>query len=315
MGLLYGVHENVDPAGTVKRLGGNATRDFTPGVIGPRDLVKAATAVCAPSWKAGLTSVWSFKPLPADVASGRWRPFVEEFGRFLADSPDKRTVVVPWHEGENDVPKWFRDADAYVRMFDTVAGWLRSTHPGVVIAHAALAYRYGDGKGIDDKMARRWRTSADLHCVDIYSGRTNPLETILPELSSYRRWREHVAGDSPWGVTERGWTCQKHDFGRRAATISREAEWLAAQALQPEIYLLWNTGGSEGDAGLVLDNTAEIAAKGLLTRHARRVEGRIGGVLGLRAAAGNAVVPGGDAAAMQPRRVTCPRCAHEFPLP
>lgn len=348
MALLFGVHEDTDPAHTVARVGGNASRVFTPGVLSPRDLVKAATAVCAPSWAAGVTAVWSFKPNPADVASGAFKPYVTELGAYLRANPANRTVVVIWHEPENDVGQWFGSAADFVRMFDTVAGWLRAAHPAVTCCHAALAYRYGDGRDITDRVAPTWRTSADLHCVDVYSGRTNPLDTILPELSGYRRWRQYVAGTGRWGVTERGWTIGTLGKGgtaaQRSAAMAREAAWLAAlpAAQQPEIYLLWSSGGTENDTGLVFDPTADAVARSITGTYAARAaataqatawaaaNGVAAGTAAIDAnppaatppaaipPAGNVagVVPAGPAhagqgptAATQTREVTCPLCA------
>lgn len=275
MALLFGVHEDADPAQTVARVGGNATRVFTPGIIGARDLVKAATAVCTPSWNAGVTAVWSFKPDPAQVASRAWKPYVTDLGAFLRDRPQNKTVVVVWHEPENDLDR-LGSAAGFVRMFDTVAGWLRAAHPGVTTCHAALGYRYGDGRDITDRVAPTWRTSADLHCIDVYSGRSNPIDTILPELSSYRRWRRYVAQGSRWGVTERGWTIGTIGKGgtsvQRSAAMAREAAWLAGlpTAQQPEVYLLWSTGGTENDRGLIFDAGAEQAARTITGHYARR---------------------------------------------
>jgi hypothetical protein len=318
MALLFGVHENVDPAATVARVGGNATRVFTAGVIGPKDLVKEVSAKCGPTWAAGQTAVWSFKPLPEAVRSGAWRKQVEALGQFLRDNPAKRTVVVIWHEPENDVPKWFANAGEFVALFDTVAGWLRGKHPSVVVAHAALAYRYGDGIDITDRTAPSWRTSADVHCIDIYSGRSHNLDTILPDLPAYRRWREFVARDSRWGVTERGWSIGKMGKGgssaTRVAAMSREATWLQSlpQEQQPEIYLLWNTGGTENDDGLVFDAGAEQVARTINLSYAARAVARIAaGAAAAAAATGAATGAAGAVAgpAAQTRQVTCPLCA------
>lgn len=313
MAYLFGVHENIDPAVTVRRVGGNATRVFSSGVLDPRDLVKEAGLRCGATWAAGQTAVWSFKPNPGAVASGAWRPYVEALGSYLHANPGKQTVIVIWHEPENDVPKWFDSPEAFVRMFNTVAGWLRGKHPSVVVAHAALAYRYGDNRGITDAIAPRWRTSADVHCVDIYSGRSNPLDTILPELSSYRRWRKFVARDSRWGVTERGWTVagKGGNNALRAATMAREAAWLQSLGADaPEIYLLWNTGGTEGDPGLVLCPQGEKVAKAMTTQLAATAAARIAKAAAAASAAtgtaaGNAA---GGAPGPQTRAMSCPLC-------
>lgn len=303
MALLFGVHENIDPAATVARVGGNATRVFTPGVIAPRDLIKETTAKCGPTWAAGQTAVWSLKPDPASVANSAWRRPVEDLADFLRDNPAKKTLVVIWHEPENDTGSFARPED-FVRLFDTFAGWLRGKNPQVLTAHAALAYRYGDNIDITDAVAPRWRTSADIHCADVYSGRSNPLDTTLPELSAYRRWRTLVARDSRWGITERGWTIST--TGKNAGTpaqrvnaMTREAAWLQAlpAAAQPDIYLLWNTGGTENDGGLVFDADADKAARLLTTACAAAIH------------AVPAPSPAPAAPGKQAHTITCPLCA------
>lgn len=278
MGLLFGVHDNDKPTGTAARFGVNvlnATRLFAAGPVQPLppgDLVAKLTGSCAAAWAAGWTAVWSFKPDPAAVKSGAWRPHVEALGQYLAAHPEKKTIVVIWQEPENDVPKFFARPEDFVSMFDTVARWLRDAWPAGVVAQVAMAYRYADGVDITDAVAPRWRTSADIHLVDAYSGRSMPLNTILPELSGYRRWRKFVAGDDPWGVGERGWTCKPAESGPRAAAMERERQWLAANP--PAVYLLWNTAGTEGDPGLIFDGPAEGAA-GRILRTLADVDARV----------------------------------------
>lgn len=317
--LLFGVHENNDPAHTAGRVGGNATRTFTSGVIGPRDLIKEVQAKCGPTWKAGQTAVWSVKPNPDQVRSNAWRaPFVD-LAAYLREHPENRTLVVPWHEPENDVPKLFSDAADFVRLFETVAGWIRGANAGLPVVHAALGYRYA--AQLDDAGARAWRTSADIHCLDIYSGRSNPLATILPELIGYRRWREQVVGDDDWGITERGWTITPLPDGKgggtsaqRQAAMAREAAWLQAQAPDlPQVYLLWNTAGTEGDQGLVFDAPAEQVAKAMTAQYAAAAAIRAANAAAgatITAAKAVAAAAAVAAAGVPVRRtVTCPLCA------
>jgi hypothetical protein len=308
MALLFGIHENQAPADTAARTGGTTTRAFTNGVIAPKDLIKVIINACAPAWQADQTAVWSFKPDPRFVRSGQWRGPIEALGRWLKAHPQNKTVVVIWHEPENDVPEYFADADAFVRMFNTVAGWLRGVHPQVTICHAALGYRYADKVpgGITDATAGRWRTTADLHCIDIYSGRSNPLGKILPELSGFRRWRQYVAPYT-WGVTERGFAAATRDRAasdERVATIAREADWLVGNL--PVMYLLWNTEGTEGDPKLVFDAPAERAATALLARLATAGAGtgRAGGAPPAAPAPAPVAAPAGQ--------VRCPSCGNRF---
>lgn len=301
MALLFGVHEETDhtnPTATVTRLGGNATRVFTGGTLAPQSLIAKIEAVSLPSWKAGLTAVWSFKPGTGDVFNGKWRAPVEELADYLKAHPDRKTVVIPWHEPENDDKSFPRGGVDFVRMFELVAGWMRGRHPKVVLAHAALAYRYA--RQLDDKQAATWRTSADVHCADVYSGRSFPLTAILPEHPGYQRWRRCVARDSAWGITERGWTIDAPgEQAVRAASMAREAAWLAGQRDQPEWYLLWNTGGTEGDKGLKFDSGAERVASTITRQYATTAIAR---------AAAAAMVATGQASNAPTTSVACPLC-------
>lgn len=303
MALLSGIHDLQAPAPAPAGLRlvehtparGNAGRDFTPNVLSPtHDLVKKMINACSATWAAGQTAVWSFKPDPNSVRSGAWRAPVQAVAAYLRDHPELATVVIPWHEPEND----FATPEQYVSLFEAVAGWMRETWPAVVLAQASLAYRYGNIKGgISDADAPRWRTSADIVCIDIYSGRTNPLATILPELASFQRWFTHVAenGRRRWGVTERGWTITGNNgAAARAATIAREAAWLASLDTPPEIYLVWNTPGAEDDKGLVLDATADSAALQLTAA--------------LRQRQHPAVPPSITGAGEHRHTITCPLC-------
>jgi hypothetical protein len=295
--MLLGVHENADPAVTAKMVPGhNTTRLFVPGVILPRDLVAQVQADCGPTWAAGQTAVWSFKPRPDQVANGKWRKPVQDLAAYLqANAAGARTIVVIWHEPENDVPKWFPTAAAFVNMFNVVHGWLKGVWPQLITCHAALGYRYQDlgGAGISSALAGRWRTLADLNTVDIYSGRSNPLATILPELNGFNRWFAHVATPGRWGVSERGWTCGAKDSALRAATIAREFGWLVAQPVRPDPYLVWDTVGAEGDAGLLLDKPALAAVAAGFARL-------------------DAAVP--VLAPVPARTVVCPKCKTSIPL-
>lgn len=264
MATMLGVHEKDTGSGDRAAAfpGHCATRDFEPGVLAsPVDLVKKIKAECADTWAAGHTAVWSFKPHPAKVADGSWRKPVQDLATWLLKHKDDcPTIIIIWHEPENDVPKFFRNAAAFVQMFNTVYEWLVEIFPGLTIAHAALAYRYRDGGEITDKTAAQWRTKANLHLVDVYSGRTFPLTAILPEHSGFARWFTYVvAGDKRWGAGERGFTATADKSATRAQTIGREFAWLAVQPVKPELYLIWNTAGSEGDKGLILDQAARTA--------------------------------------------------------
>jgi hypothetical protein len=262
---LLGVHQKQQPADTAHEFAGHrGTRIFLPDVIHPRDLVRKLKIQCADTWAANQVAVWSFKPHPADVRNGKWRKPVEDLARYLKANPGNKTAIVIWHEPENDVPLWFKRPEDFVQLFNTVHDWIVAIHPDAWTCHAALAYRYGiKTGGITDGAAKRWRTKARVNTIDAYSGRSFALDQTLPEHPGYQRWRRIVAPAGPWGVTERGWTCEPKDHPVRAAVIAREFAWLKAlpPAERPVVYMIWSTSGVEGDPGLILDEHAKTAVR------------------------------------------------------
>jgi hypothetical protein len=262
MALLLGVHESDRSVAerAAEFPGHGATRIFHPGVRDPEDLVACIERECGETWAAAQTAIWSFKPRPARVADGSWRPPVEDLARHLrAHRHTKPTIIVVWHEPENDIGNAFAAPEDFVHMFNTVHIWMRRIYRQAPTCHAALGYAYRDG-GMDDHTARRWRTRARIKALDAYSGRSFPLATTLPDLSGYRRWRRIIVADNPrWAITERGWTCPAEHSATRAATIEREFAWLAAEQVPPQVYLIWASAGREADPGLRLDAPARRA--------------------------------------------------------
>lgn len=260
--INFGVHETGTTS--AKRAadfpGHTATRIFLPGVqAAPVDLVAKIERQCAPTWETGHVAAWSFKPHPADVADGSWRRPVEDLAAYLREYYEtKRTIVIIWHEPEND-RSHFKTPEDFVTMFNTVHKWMRAVWNHTKTCHAAMAYAYRDNKGFDDAYARRWRTHAIMHGVDAYSGRSFPLSATLPEHTGFARWKREVARNSRWGVIERGWTCAPQYNKKRADTIHREFKWLAGLAQKPDTYLLWNSTGTEADQGLILDPAGRAA--------------------------------------------------------
>lgn len=194
--LLTGVHQDAKPAALAKLYPGmNATREFTPNVISPGDLVKKMTAVCADTWAAGMTAVWSFKPDPQAVAAGAFVKPLQAAASYLRANPDKRTYVCIWHEPQNDDDYFARPED-FTRLFNSCHDALKAAHPGVTTVQSDLGYRFADRVkgGISDADAPRWRSRADILCGDFYSGRSFPLGQILPEMSAFRRWHTYLVG-------------------------------------------------------------------------------------------------------------------------
>lgn len=259
----FGVHENRPKTETLARFPKTlSTREFTSGIILPQPLVGKLTAAATSTWEAGLECYWSVKLSVYEVVDDSWKPHVEELAAYLRDNPQNKTVVVLWHEPESAF-----SAVSYVGYFNKIRGWLKEVHPGVQTCHAANSYFYREGGPIDHPEG--WLTEADLNAIDIYSGNSFPLDTILPEQSSFTRWLDLVsAGRSPWAVTERGWFAEPFEYAARANTIRREAEWLAIDSVGKACYsyTYWNTSGQQKDFRLVLDTLGEDAIRTLSER-------------------------------------------------
>ena len=240
------------------------TRVFTNDILLPQPLIPKIVAAAGPSWDAGATCWWSVQLSVAYVADGTWEAYVRELASYLKDHPDFKTVVVLWHEPEDN----FLDAREYVSYFNRINGWLKDVHPDIKTCHAANSYYYRQGGAIASPSA--WRTDADIHSTDIYSGRSFALNTILPEQTAFTRWREGLVGaENPYAITERGWFAKVGDpalSALRAATIRREAEWLrdTSEGQLCTSYIVWNTPGYQNYPDLVLDRDGELAVTDLM---------------------------------------------------
>jgi hypothetical protein len=233
-------------------------------VLQPQDLVQRIIARCQSQWAAGKTVVWSFKPLPAAVASGAWKPYVLALGKYLSDNKlQSQTVVVIWHEPEND----FGHPADFVSMFNAVHDWLTSVDPTIVTSHAAMAWWFRDG-AMTDAVAQQWVTRCTIHSIDIYSGRSFPLAMTLATSAGFRRWNASRPAYARWGVAERGWIALPEESAARVAAINAEAAYLDGLSVsdQPDFYCIWNTSGQESDPTIVLDQPATDAVNGMFTR-------------------------------------------------
>lgn len=249
------------------------TREFNANPIDPQNLIPKVENACREVWDAGLTATWSVKPKPADVANGKWRPFFEQLASYIkSQGLEDKFILVIWHEPENDIPKWFKDAAAFVAMFNKVHGWVKGVSQGILTMHAALGYRYRDKGEISDAEAPKWKTKADLNALDLYQGRSFPLAQILPENSAFKRWHKFIVGGvgNLWSVSERGFIADPEDpeaLDVRADTIEREAEWFVESDIgrQCVVIILWDTIGAEGDQALpIRDQRGQAAVRYLM---------------------------------------------------
>lgn len=242
------------------------TREFAGQPITAQNLIPKMVAACQPAWAQGKTVAWSFKPMPSDVASGAWKPFIQQLAHFIQDNAlQSKVILVIWHEPENDVPKYFKNAADFVELFNSVHDWLIEVDSSIVTSHAALGYYY---RNVTAATAARWVTKATVHSIDIYSGKSFPLSMTLGTSQAFRTWKESRPPGAPWGVSERGWIADSVQSSQRVAAIDAEALYLAAlpPAEQPDFYIVWNTPGTENNPYIVLDEAGRAAVNRLFVR-------------------------------------------------
>lgn len=259
--MLFGVHLNEKAEDIyAKYPKAHVIRRFHPHEIKPQNLIPHLTKLCKDDWSLGLTVAVSFKFDVENVMNGKWKPHIDQAVAWLTQN-DRigHTLFIIWHEPEND----FSSAKQYVEYFNKVHGWVKRVNPKLITVHSALGYRYRDGGEINDDKAREWGgTTADIKCIDMYSGRNSPLDAILPETSAFKRWRAHTVRTSQWGVTERGWSVFLPSLSTtRAATIGREIHWLTTtpEGQECKLYIMWLTNGGENDDTLLPDSLMERA--------------------------------------------------------
>jgi hypothetical protein len=245
--MLVGVHEDkapVDTKDTYPR--GKVFREFIPGVLKPQSLIEKVQRLGTPVWAIGGILAVSFKPDLKSVMSGDWDTHLQGLAGWLR-TVGGPTYLIPWHEPENDMT-----AAQFVSMFNHVYVVMKDEFPQLTLMHAAMAYQYRpNGKASN---AAQWLTKADVNTCDVYRGKSSPLGQILPEHAGFKQWHA-VFGKRSWGITESGFHATPTSLDEcklRAATIRREADWLATQP-SCIMYIYWNTSGTENNPELVLD--------------------------------------------------------------
>lgn len=284
--MLMGVHEQYQagpnrttPEGTLERYPlARATREFKSGVITPQNLIPSLKTLCQATWDADMTCVVSFKFDPENVYTGQWQPHIEQAMRWIEDNKvSEQTIVVIWHEPEDDANdsftgdkargRAFADGETFVKYFNKVHGWIKTANPRIRTSHAALGYGYREKRGgPGDKSAwvadpSKWITNADIHGIDLYSGRSFPLEMTLETSTGFNRWKSTLPVGAKWGVSERGWIADAGKSVERANSIRAEFSWLAALPTDqlPAYYLVWTTEGTENDPKIILDESGRLA--------------------------------------------------------
>ncbi|AGL13893.1 hypothetical protein [Actinoplanes sp. N902-109] len=269
---ILGVHETAAPADTaatypapgvahwgsefVARKGGGTL----PASTTADQLVRAVLAAAGPYLAAGGGCVVRIK-LPMDaVRSGAWDSRLTALGARLVGLA---VIVIPYHEPEDNLKPV-----VFVPAFGRARSVLRAAAPALEVAYAGMAYQWRPGsKTTADPAAWARDLDADLYLLDVYSGNSFASTAILPEHPGFVRWYAEMIAAHPgrrWGIAERGILAGPG----RAATIRREAQWLATDPIGQacQLYLWWNTGGTEGQAGWLLDADGRAALAELLDR-------------------------------------------------
>lgn len=265
--MRVGIREDHDPSETKTRFPqATYTRTFIGDVLAPGSLIQGFTYYAQPSWNAGMVPIVTFKPKPADVSAGTWDPYLKEIAQFLKTKPE--TLVVPWHEPEDD-----HTGSVFSQMFKRVRDVLKGEFPELRVGYAAMAYQWNPKwNNPNTSVAGRtdypasWRIQADFYAVDVYSGFEYPVNTILPEISGFKRWARLLAPTGlPIFITERGFKVASSDpavLAERATAIRRELAWLQSDdplAKRIEAYVYWSSTGVENDPLMVLDELGEVA--------------------------------------------------------
>lgn len=281
--ILAGVHEQYQgptkttPEQTLQRYPKAAvTREFAANVLKPSNLIPKLKSLCEKVWAEDLVCAISFKFSVNEVYNRQWMPYLQQAADWLKTSGHTdKTIFIIWHEPENDFAGggkrtgYFKDARDFVGYFNMVHDALKSVNPGLLTCYAGLGYAFRDKGEVSAEQAKQLaKVKADIKALDIYSGRSFPLGTTLPELSGFRNWLTNVVGpEGTYAITERGWMADTPtEFELRANTIKREADWLRndPDGKRCVIYIPWLTEGTENDPTLKPDAKMTDAVNYLL---------------------------------------------------
>lgn len=278
--MHVGVHDGNTPSTNKADWPGvNTHGPLFIGKVAPTDDVwKKINNAAGPAWAAGLAPLVTVKFNVAATMAGQFDQQLATIKANLATKPF--TILYPWHEPEDDMP-----GRTFVPYFDYVYSRLHDdkgtggnpqTGVGATkrwwVGWAAMSYAWRPNKGSDDMWVgdpSEWQVAAtDFVSCHVYSGRSWPSSWILPEHLPFLRWKREVCdvrtdtgGD--FAVTERGF--KDADNMQRAGNIERERDWLVNSGAQCKLYQYWDTVGTEGDSGWLLDPIGEGAVKSLVT--------------------------------------------------
>jgi hypothetical protein len=261
-GRILGVHEDAAPAATAATYpGAGWGRAFVsnkganlPTSTTEAKLIAMVKSAVRPWVDGGLGCVVSIKLDMAQVAKGIWDSRLQAVATTLAAT---RVILIIRHEQENDTK-----AAVGVAGSDRAYGVLKATAPALDVATCSMLYAWAPTAKASVRVsaadAKVWASAQrDIALADGYSGQSFPQGT-LAEHPGFQRWIEYF-GDGRIGVGERGWLLGQGRF----EAIVRELDWLANDPVgrRLEVYIVWGTGGTEANAGWLLDDAAKAAIR------------------------------------------------------
>lgn len=288
MAALIGVHEKWTspdfgrtPADVKVRFpGADIGRPFVNELTGsPENLRPKALSALQPHLDAQVKVAYlSIKTPRNDTRNGLWDGQYRTLADYLMvdlknQYPNTEIKFIPWHEPEDDMTGL-----QFQGYFNRVRDTMKAAQPNLKVCAAYMTYQWAPNWnntasiGGKTDVPSDWLVTADEYCVDVYSGRSFPLDQILPEHPGFARWYATLlpAGAS-YTVTERGFetpntaTGATHNteanYPLRNDTIAREFAWLKTQpdGLRCTNYIYWNSSGTEESSHLKLDGTGEDA--------------------------------------------------------
>lgn len=253
---MLGVHEKATFAETAAAYPGHQwARNFVawsggspviPASATVQQIVARIDGQSSADIAAGGSAMVSFKLDPTEVLAGKWADKLVEVGKWTIG---RRLSLVYWHEPEDDFK-----GRTFAGAFNMVRAALKKGNPDLLVGYAAMAYQWSRTDGYTNDVGSWQSIMADLYLLDVYSGQSFRADCIVPEHPGFVRWYKAIIEPYPgrkWGIAERGITAGSS----RAATWKRELDWLRSDPVGKacSAYLVWNTGGTEGNAAWLID--------------------------------------------------------------
>lgn len=289
--MRIGIHE--DPTATPKgRTPAEVLAKYPKSQIGRgfsgsppttvQDLRPKMMNVIQPYLDSGTKVIYySVKTDIAQTRAGNWNARYAELGAKAADVQRQygvQVIIIPWHEPEDN----FSSGTAFVHYANKVREHIKLGSNGeVAVKPCFMAYHWAPGSAgsIAGKTNNPGEWFGGLNMddgvtIDVYSGRSFPLEQTLMEHPGFSRFISLLPNTVRWSVTERGWetpssTNSTNRSALRVSTMEREFNWLLSPGSPQDRcddYIIWSSPGTEGAAGLVMDQAAEDKISEFLER-------------------------------------------------